>query len=661
MGADGSVRAFTGKAEVGQGTRAALRLLVAEELALPPDRVSMVMADTDLCPWDMGTFGSRSMPDAGPALARAAAGAREAIVAIAAQRWDVPKERCEAVEGVVRLSGSTKSACYGQLVSDRDRVEVVPESTRTMAPGEWKAAGQPALDPDGLDVVTGRRRYTSDLVRPGMGFGALVWPPWPGARLAATDVGVSSDGGARVVVEKGELIGVVADDPIEARSALARIELHWDGSPPPSERDIEGYLRAHPQSGGDAWDTDERVEGDPEAALARAPNPFSATYRTAYLAHVPLETRCALAEWEGARVTIWLGTQTPFRARENVARALGTPVESVRIIVPPTGSGFGGKHGGAVAIGAARLARAVGRPVRVAFSREEEFRDAYLRPMAFIDVRAALSPDGRLSAWTFRNVNAGSAALLPPYKIPNLRVDNVLSDSPFPQGPYRSLAAVANNFARESAIDELAVAAGTDPVAFRKAHLSDERLEAVLDRAVDIAQWPERPRTPGHGFGVAVGLEKGSRIATIAEVDVDRARHLSVERLIAVFEAGAVVHPENLKSQVEGALVMALGGALFERVRFGAKGILTPGLSEYRVPRMSDLPRLDVELLDRKDLLPAGGGETPMIAVAPALANAIFDATKVRLRSLPMIPDGTVPDVAGLPGPSRTRSAEGIR
>jgi nicotinate dehydrogenase subunit B len=643
VGADGSVRAFTGKAEVGQGTRPALRLLVAEELSLPPDRVEMVMADTDLCPWDMGTFGSRSMPDAAPALARAAAGAREALVALAAARWGVPKGHCEVLEGRVRRAGSTDSIPYGALVADRDRVDIVPESTKPRVPGDWRIAGHPFLDPDGSAVVTGRRRYTSDLVRSGMGFGALVWPPWPGAHAALLESPGPSAGNALTVVEKGEVVGVVADDPIEARTALAQLPLQWDGTAPPDEREIEAYLRSHPQVGGDAWDTDAQLGGDPEGTLARAPVTLSATYRTAYIAHVPLETHCAVAEWEDGRVTIWVGTQTPFRVRESVARSLDMKDEDVRIIVPPTGAGFGGKHGSAIARGAARLARAAKRPVRVAFSREEEFHDAYLRPMAIIDVRAAATPDGHLSAWTFRNVNAGSAALFPPYKIPNLRVDNVLSDAPFPQGAYRSLAAVANNFARESAIDELAVTAGADPVAFRKANLSDDRLGVVLDRAAQMAGWSGRPHRPGHGFGIAVGLEKASRIATIAEVEVDRDRRLAVKRLTAVFEAGALVHPDNMRSQVEGALVMALGGALFERIRFGPRGIATRGLSEYRVPRLSDLPELAVELIDRKDLPPAGGGETPMIAVAPAVANAVFDATGIRIRELPMAPDGTVP------------------
>jgi isoquinoline 1-oxidoreductase len=641
VGEDGGIRAFTGKAEVGQGTRAALSKIVAEELRVPVDRVVLVMADTDLSPWDMGTFGSRSMPDALPALGRAVAGAREALIAIAAERTGTGPSTLEAVDGAVRVRGGPTTLSYGTLVAGLHRIEMVGHDQPLTRPGPWSRAGPPVEEPGAVDVVTGRRVFVSDLQRPGMLYGVWLHPPMPGARLRSVDLDAARSRPGVVVLHDGEFVGVAAGSPLQARAALAAMTPAWHEAPLPTEREMEAHLRSHPQ-GADGWDRDEIVEGDADAAFAGASVRVEGTYRAAYIAHVPLETHCAVAEWDGPRLTVWVGTQTPFRVRDSVAEALGIGPENVRIIVPPTGGGFGGKHGSAIAIAAARLARAAGRPVRVAFSREEEFRHAYLRPLAIIDVKAGAEPAGRLSAWVFHNVNAGAAALTPPYRIGALKVDNELSDSPLAQGSYRALAANTNNFARECAIDELAHACGRDPVAFRETNLSDDRLRAVLRRAVEKAGWSARDRRPGQGIGVAVGLEKGCRVATVAEVSVDDERRLRVRRLVTAVDAGAIVHPENLRSQVEGATVMALGGALFEAIRFDPHGIRNPRLADYRVPRFSDLPTIEVELLDRPDLPSAGAGETPMIAVAPAVANAVFDATGCRLRSLPLTPDGTV-------------------
>lgn len=642
VGASGSVRAFTGKVEVGQGTRVALGLVVAEELAVPLEQVEMVMGDTDLCPWDMGTFGSRSMPDAAPALARASAAAREELLRLEGARLGIPPDALEAAEGRVRRRGERDGTPYGDLVRDGLRLVTAAASTPLRAPGSWSRAGHSAVDPLAARIVTGAYAFGSDLALPGMWHGAILWPPAYGARLAGLDGLDPGVGDGFVAVREGDFVGVAAPTVRMARATIHGLDARWESPPAPGESEIEAFLRSHPLEG-DHWDTEEEVAGEVDDGLARATAALTATYRTAYIAHVPLEPRCALARWDGRRLTVWVGTQTPFRARAQVAEALGLDEEDVRIIVPPTGSGFGGKHGGDVATAAARLARAAGRPVRVAFTREEEFGHGYSRPMSIVDVRAGLDGDGRVCAWAFHNVNGGSAALRSPYRCANQKVTNTLSRSPLPQGSYRSLGAVANNFARESAIDELAHRAGIDPVRFRERNLEDPRLLRVLGRAAERSGWSSRAKGPGTGMGVAVGLEKGSRIATVASVSVDPARRLHVERLVAAFDAGAPVHPENLRGQVEGALVMALGGALFESLHFENGALRNPRLSQYRVPRFSDLPEIEVEIVHPAEVVPAGGGETPMIAVAPAVANAVFDATGLRLRSLPLAPTGRLP------------------
>jgi nicotinate dehydrogenase subunit B len=639
VGPDDRVRAFSGKAEVGQGTRLALQEIVARALAVPRTGVEMCMGDTDLCPWDMGTFGSRSMPDAAPALAAAATGARTALLRLASTRLERPLEGLEVVNGQVRAKGADPSVGYGSLVRDLRELYVVPEDP---APSNGSTAGAGSLTtrPDELsDVVTGRRGYVSDLSRPGMLYGAVLWPPVRGAHLRSVDPGLDADDGSLTIVHDGPFVGVAAATSAQARRRLSGVVATWERPSLPSESDIEPYLRAHP-SKGDDWDTESDTEGDVGQGLAQATSRVSAEFRTAYIAHVPLEPRCALAEWSGDRVTIWVGTQTPFRARATVAQALGMSEDDVRVIVPPTGAGFGGKHGGDVATAAARLARAARRPVRVAFTREEEFRNGYLRPMSIVEVRAGADARGHLTAWSAHNLNGGSSALVPPYRVRNRSISNTLSDSPLAQGPYRSLAAIANNFARESVVDELAHATRLDPREFRDRNLEDERLRAVLRTAADLADWEHRERANGVGWGLAVGEEKGGRVATVAQVSVDRGRRVHVDRMWSAFAAGTIVHPDNLRSQVEGAHVMALGGALFEALHFSDGSATNPRLSEYRVPRFSDLPDIEVELVNEPAEPPAGAGETPMIAVAPAVANAIFDASGQRLRSLPLVPTG---------------------
>ncbi len=356
---------------------------------------------------------------------------------------------------------------------------------------------------------------------------------------------------------------------------------------------------------------------------------------------MPLEPRVALARVDGDTATVWVGTQRPFAVRWDVAAALGLPEDRVRIVVPDFGGGFGGKHTGDVAVEAARLARAAAAPVRVAWTREEEFSWAYFRPAAVIDVRSAARCDGTLTSWEFTNVNSGAAGLRSPYQVAHQRVRFLAADSPLPQGSYRALAATANHFARESHLDELAHALGVDPVQLRLRHLSDSRLAAVLRAAADGIGWPGHAGD-GVGTGIACGVEKDARVATAADVAVADDGTLQVRRIVTAFDCGAVVDPDGLRNQIIGATVMGLGGALFEAIRFRDGRVLNPTFADYRVPCLPDIPPIDVIVLDHPDLASAGGGETPIVAVAPALANAVHAASGTRIRSLPMAPGGCI-------------------
>ena len=643
VGEDGAVTAFTGKVDVGQDNRTALSILVADALRVPLSAVRLVMGDTDLCPFDEGTFGSRSMPDAGVLLRRAAAGARATLVRLAAARFGVDPGALVASNGAVTDVAGGRTLAYGDLVRGLRIVERIDAVDDALGGEAERLAGRPAGRVTGPAIVTGMRRYPSDLAIAGMLHGRVLRPPVPGATLRRVDTSAATAARGVTVVQEDGLVGVVAPNPFLAGRALGQIAAEWDRPALPSEDGLVAWLREHPIEAEEGWGGPfHRVIGDPEAALEIAPTYLAATYTTAYIAHVPLETRVALAAWnEDGRVTVWTGTQMPFGVRAALAEELGLPEERVRVITPDTGGGFGGKHASGVAIEAARLARAVGRPVKVRWTRPEEFTEGNLRPAAVIDVRSGADGEA-ITAWDMRNTNSGMFGLVGPYTVPSQHLDFQPADSPLRQGSYRALAATANHFARESHMDELAAAMGLDPLELRLQHLADERLADVLHAAADRIGWG-RAREAGCGVGIACGVEKGARVATAVDVRVGEDRRLVIERIVIAFDCGAIVNPDGLTNQVEGAVVMGLGAALFESIRFEAGVIGNATFADYRVPRIDDVPPVEVILLDRPEIPPAGAGETPIIAIAPALANAIFAATGVRLRSLPLVPDGIVP------------------
>src|SRR5262249_1100924 len=408
-----------------------------------------------------------------------------------------------------------------------------------------------------------------------------------------------------------------------------------------AQEELFAYLKDHlaPQIEHQRFGGSERYErGSIAEGRAAADHLLAQTYTVAYIAHAPLEPRAALAEWSGGPLTVWTGTQRPFGVRAELAQAFGLVEEAIRVIVPDTGSAYGGKHTGEVAIEAARLARAALRPVKLIWTREEEFTWAYFRPAGVIEVASAVDGDGMLTAWETNTSNPGGAGIQTPYAVTNQLSAYHPSLPVLRQGSYRALAATANHFARETHMDELAHALGRDPLAFRLQNLRDERLRAVFETCAAAFGWGVQA-PPGHGFGIAGGTEKGSYVATCAEVVVDQASgQVRVVRVVQAFECGAIVNPNGLRNQVEGAIAQGLGGALFEAIAFANGTILNNRFSSYRVPRFADMPAVEVILVDRPDLPSAGAGETPIVGIAPAVGNALFAATRIRLRALPLAP-----------------------
>ena len=635
--ANGAITVFTGKTEVGQNIRTSLAQAVAEELHVPVEAVTLVMADTARTPFDAGTFGSRTTPIMNAQLRKVAAATRTLLIRRAADAWSVGPEMLTISNGKVARGGTSSDVLsIGELATRGPLVATVTDDIVTAPASAWRVAGTPLPKIGGVDFVTGRHEYTSDLKRPGMRYGRIVRAPRIGATLSSVDPAGAQALSGVTVVHEDEFLGVVADSTPAAAKAASLIKAEWTGGSAASSRTLFDDLKKSAQP---AADNGGYTSGDVETALGGATRTFQSSYTVAYIAHCPLEPRAAVAEWKGDALTVWTGTQRPFGVQGELADAFHIPRERVRVIVPDTGAAYGGKHTGEAAIEAARLARASRTPVKLVWSREEELSWAYFRPAGVIDVRSAVGADNRLVAWEYHNYNSGASGIRTPYEIPHQRIAFHPAQSPLRQGSYRGLAATANHFARESHMDEVASALAIDPLAFRLTHLRDDRVRAVLQSAADRFGWNARQRAPGRGFGLAAGTEKGGYVAACAEVAIDGAA-VRVRRAVVAFECGAIVNPDGLTNQVEGAVAQGLGGALFEAVTFDAGHIDTAHFADYRLPRFSDMPTIDTVLVNRTDLPSAGAGETPIVGIAPAVANAIFDATGVRLRSLPLVPNG---------------------
>ena len=638
IGDDGQITAFTGKVEVGQNARTSLAQQVAEELSVPLESVRLVMGDTELTPYDMGTFGSRTTPHMGPQLRKVAASARGLLVETAAQNWHVQPAELVAARGMVRHPPSGRATSYAELTRGQKLTKVLLDDPALTPANRWNIIGTSPPKANGRDFVTGAHQYASDLTVPGLLHGKIIRPSAFHARLITCDTSAAEKMSGVVAVRDGDFVGVAAQDAITARRAAAAVRVEWDAPRQISEADLFSHLRtAHGEAGSE--DKDEHVTGSIEQGRVQARKTLEQTYTVAYIAHVPLEPRAALAEWKEGKLTVWTGTQRPFAVRGELAEAFRIPETNVRVIVPDTGSAYGGKHTGEAAVEAARLAKAAGKPVKLVWTREEEFTWAYFRPAGVIDVKSGAQADGTLAFWEFDNYNSGPAAMLTPYEVPHQRIAFHPADAPLRQGSYRSLAAAANHFARESHMDELAHELGMDPLEFRLKNLKNERLRAAFVAAADKFGWGREKRSPTRGFGIAGGIEKGGHVATCTEISV-RGEQVRVVRVVEAFDSGAVVNPQGLRNQISGAIVQGLGGALFEAVHFENGRILNPHLSSYRVPRFSDLPQMEVVVLDRKDQPAAGAGETPITGIAPAIGNAIFNATRMRLRSMPLVPKG---------------------
>jgi nicotinate dehydrogenase subunit B len=642
IGTDGRIACYTGKVEMGQGVITSLAQMAADELNAPFDAIDMIMGDTDLCPFDRGTWGSMTIRFFGPKLREAAAEARAVLLEMAAEALKAPVDRLIAENGVIfEKTQSSNRVTYSQLSQGK----IIERHLKGKAPLEdvtqFTVVGKPFLRRDALEKVTGKAKYAGDIRLPGMLYAGILRPPAHGASLKQVDPSGAKQMVGVLVVQDGDLVAALHEHPDTAREALGKIRAEFEASKSKlDDKNIFDHLLEVAPEG-----TVVKEGGNIETGKSLASELFERTYVNGYVAHAPMETHTALAEVKDGKVTVWASTQSPFGVKEEVAGALGVPAVNVRVKPVFVGGGFGGKSASRQAVEAARLAKRVGRPVQVAWSRGEEFFHDTFMPAAIVKVRSGMNGSGNITLWDYAVYFAGSDGAELFYDIPHHKEisrggwQSSGGSHPFGTGPWRAPATNTNSFARESQMDIMAARLGKDPVEFRLAHLKDARMRRVLEAAAQKFGWKPTKAPSGKGFGVGCGIRSGAYVATMAEVEVDRSTgKVQVKRIVHAQDMGLVINPEGARQQVEGSLIMGLGYALREEIHFKNGEILDLSFETYQIPRFSWTPAIETVLIEENSP-PQGGGEPAIVCVGAVMANAIFDAIGVRVYQFPMTPE----------------------
>jgi nicotinate dehydrogenase subunit B len=641
--ADGRVTGFTGKIEMGQGPITSLAQELADELDVSFDSVEMVMGDTDLCPWDMGTFGSMTTRFFGPALRAAAAEARAVLIELAADRLKLPADRLRVKDGVVFDSKNAKNrVTYAELTQGKKIERHLEKKPPVKNAAEFTVMHRPELRRDSVPKVTGQAKYSGDMLRPGLLHARILRPPAHDAKLVSIDVSEAEKvPGARVIKEQ-DLIAVLHESPVVADAALAKIKAQYERpAATVDDKTIYEHLVQVAPPGEVAVQGGDLAAGEKSSKLV-----VEKEYLNAYVAHAPIEPHTATAEIEDGKVTIWASTQSPFGLKDQVVEALGIPPQNVRVITPFVGGGFGGKTSSRQGVQAARLAKLTGTPVQVAWTRADEFFYDTFRPAAVVKIKSGFAESGKIVLWDYGVYFAGERGAPQFYDIPNHRTmvygsgwRGVPGSHPFATGAWRAPGNNTNTFARESQIDAMAAAAGIDPLEFRLMNLKDAQMIRVLKAAAEKFGWKPAKAPSGRGWGIACGIDAGTYVAHIAEAAVDKTTgHVQVKRVVCAQDMGLSVNPEGAKIQIEGCINMGLGYALTEEIHFRGGEILDLNFDSYDITRFSWTPQIETVLIEAVDMPPQGGGEPAIISMGGVVANAVFDAVGARLLELPMTP-----------------------
>jgi len=635
---NGHVTLFSGKIEMGQGVHTSLAQMAAEELGVPLESITMVMGDTDLVPYDAGTWGSLTTRFFGPAVRAAAAEARTVMLKLGAEKLGTSRDKLTIENGVI--TDGKRKVTYGELAKGKQIARLVDEKAVLRSAKEFKIIGKPTKRLDAKEKVTGRAKYAGDIRHPGMLYARIVRSPMHGAKLKSIDTSKAKAMSGVTVVENGDLAAVLHADPDVANFALQSVKADWDR--PEAAFDTESV--------GDYFVKNVTGPVGPRPSAANAAEgggatQFQSTFRTGYLAHAPMEPHTASAEWKEGRLTAWVGTQSPFGARAAIAKALNLDESKVRVITPFVGGGFGGKSPAPQAVEAARLAQITGKPVMVMFTRPEEFYFDTFGPAAVVKIASSMDVDGKITQWDYTTWASGSRSTEVLYDVPGAQVRALMGRGsgtnlhPFGTGPWRAPGAGTNVFGRESQIDIMAAAAKIDPLEFRLRNLTDKRARRVLQAAADAFGWKAAPGPSGQGRAIAFAEDAGTFCALAAEVAVDKKTgEIKVKRVVAAQDMGLVINPDGAKMQMEGCIAMGLGYVLTEELNFRGGEILDKNFDTYALPRFSMVPKIETVLISNDELAPQGGGESAIVPMGAVIANAVFDAAGIRMYRLPMTP-----------------------
>lgn len=667
---DGSVTLFSGKVDLGQGLRIAYKQIVAEELGIGVERVALVEGDTALTPDQGPTAGSSGIQRGGVHIRRAAATAREALIRIATEQLGQPVDELETANGEVRPRSGGKGIGFGALIGDRRFALKVDPKAKLKDPDAYTVVGQPLPRPDVPAKVTGTHMYVHDFKLPGMLHGRAIRPPSVGAKLVSVDeASIKHIPGAKVV-RVNDFLGVVAEDEWDAVGAAKALKATWSDSAPLVGHDkVRDWMLAGP------FESDQKVvaKGNVDAALGAAAEKLDATFYWPVQTHGSMGPSCAVADMRDGACTAWTASQATHKFRGVYARMLGLPPEKVRLVYLD-GSGCYGMNGhDDAAADAILLSRAAGKPVRVQWSRADEHGWDPKGPPQMLKLQGALTPDGRISAWRAEmwipkaTANLPNVPLLaavaagiaqtpglstglitqngdPPYAAENVEVlVHWLKDSPLRPSNIRAPGKIANSWAVESFVDEMAMKAGKDPLEFRLAGLANPRAVAVLKRAAEMIGWKPHTKPGGTGSGQGISFvhykHNETLVAIGMEVAVDRRTGaVKVKKIACAHDCGQVINPDAVRQQVEGNILQTLSRTLFEEVAFDQSKVTSLDWASYPILTFPDVPELEIAVIDRPKDPPLGAGEAATTPVPGALANAIFDAVGVRLRTVPITP-----------------------
>jgi len=640
IGADGRVNCYTGKIEQGQGIITSLAQMLADEINISVDVVDMFMGDTDICPWDAGTFGSRSIKYFGPALRAAGAEAMVVLLELAAEYLKKSKDRLQAQNGVIFDKTQTNNrVTYAQLVKGQVIERHLKKKPDMKTVSELSVIGKSTPRRDAREKATGKAKFAGDIQFADLLYAKILRPPSHGATLKSVDTSAAKKIDGVQVVQNDEMVAVLHKYPDEAEKALKEIKAQFDVPDlKVDEKSIFEHLLSVASEGRVAAENGNLQRGEKLSSAV-----FEETYLNSYVAHAPMETHTATAKVDGNKAVVWASTQSPFRLKDQIARALQFQSENVRVITPYVGGGFGGKNQSPQGVEAALLSKLAGKPVQVAYSREEEFFLDTFRPAAVVKIKSGIDDTGKITLWDFGVYYAGERGSVQFYDVPHHRTTvyggwgGGRGTHPFPTGAWRGPAVNTNTFARESHIDIMAAKAGMDPLEFRLKNLKDKRMQRVLMAAAEKFGWTPSKVPSGRGYGVACLDYLNTYVAAVAEVEVNReSGNVHVKRIVCSQDMGLVVNPEGAKVQMEGGITMGLGYCFTEEIHFKGGQILDLNFDTYEITCFSGAPEIETVLIDNPELPSQGGGEPAITCTGGLIANAVHDAIGVRLFQLPM-------------------------